>query len=224
MRCVHTAEIVSMVWGTPRRLSLWCDAHRGDCLYSVMHSVEIDLAVCSTPCTEFLTNSRLSLRNIKEFEKILVWLSGAQMGLNHEKYRYQKSRDTLPLRNLLTLRNLLFTFEISWIILEYSAASCWIFRRNFVQYTFLGFFDSFLFKMIKKYPGQKWDPPPLSSISEAEERRINMSRLSTPPLPLLSPSPSWPQEKSCFFQQSLIQYPLGASGWKLWFKNWTYLN
>ena len=33
-----------------------------------------------------------------EFENTLACLSGAQMGLNHEKNGGRKSRDTLPLR------------------------------------------------------------------------------------------------------------------------------
>ena len=33
-----------------------------------------------------------------ELENTLAYLSGAQMGLNHEKIEGRKSRDTLPLR------------------------------------------------------------------------------------------------------------------------------
>ena len=33
----------------------------------------------------------------KEFENNVTYLSGAQMGSNHDKNRCQKSRDTLPL-------------------------------------------------------------------------------------------------------------------------------
>ena len=37
-----------------------------------------------------------------EFENTLACLSGAQMGSNHEKTGGRKSRDTLPLRGLIT--------------------------------------------------------------------------------------------------------------------------
>ena len=39
-----------------------------------------------------------------EFENTLACLSGAQMGLNHEKNGGQKSRDTLPLKKDSFLR------------------------------------------------------------------------------------------------------------------------
>ena len=45
---MHTAEIILVVWCTPRRSSQWYDAHRGDHLSCVLHTVEIISAVCST--------------------------------------------------------------------------------------------------------------------------------------------------------------------------------
>ena len=52
---MHTAEIDSVVWCTPRRLTLWCDAQCGDWLCGVMHNVEIDSVV-------WCTMRRLTLR------------------------------------------------------------------------------------------------------------------------------------------------------------------
>ena len=47
-------------------------------------------AVCFTP-------RRSQCEIVTEFENTLACLSGAQMGLNHEKNGRRKSRDTLPL-------------------------------------------------------------------------------------------------------------------------------
>ena len=41
-----------------------------------------------------------------EFEKTVACLSGVQMGLNHENTRGRKSRDTLPLSDFISKRNL----------------------------------------------------------------------------------------------------------------------
>ena len=40
------------------------------------------------------------------FEKTVACLSGAQMGLNHENTRGWESRDTLPLSDFISKRNL----------------------------------------------------------------------------------------------------------------------
>ena len=73
-----------------------------------MHTAELDSAVRFTRWS-FLKFEYLGEIET-EFENTLACLSGAQMGLNHEKTGGQKSRDTLPLRSN-TLSRTRFQYE-----------------------------------------------------------------------------------------------------------------
>ena len=64
-----------------------------------MQTLELDSAVgCSVQLTAELFNFEYLGEIETEFKNTLACLSGAQMGLIHEKNGGRKSRDTLPLR------------------------------------------------------------------------------------------------------------------------------
>ena len=89
---LHTAEIV-------------CGEHR-DHLRSVMHTVDMISALCCTSQRSFVIEFLGEIET--DSENTLGCLSGAQMGLNQEKNRGQKSRDTLPLNKKHSITHIYF--------------------------------------------------------------------------------------------------------------------
>ena len=79
---LHTVEIVSPVCCTLLSLSLQCVAHLGDRLRGGMHIVHC------TPEIEYLGKIKT------EFQYTLAFISGAQMGSNHKKWRSKISLHT----------------------------------------------------------------------------------------------------------------------------------
>ena len=100
-----------------------CDAQRGVWLHGMMHTVESDCTVGCTPQSFFETFVFLTLQcvwctqqrfskfcisqlNKKEFENVLVFLSGAQMGSNHEKKICQIISGRFPFKQKTRVENL----------------------------------------------------------------------------------------------------------------------
>ena len=107
---MHTGEFIkncwsldSEVWFTPWSLTPWWDVHRGAWLRGMRYTTELDSAPqYDAHCGAFKKFEYLGEIET-EFENTLACLSGAYMGLNHEKKLRSKSSWHTPFNALTFL-------------------------------------------------------------------------------------------------------------------------